>query len=45
MLTFYVVFFFPIFLMLLWLCPFFKNQMFLVWVCLATFCVLLFVFF
>ena len=36
MITFYVGFML-VFLMLLWLCPFFKNQIVLVWVCLATF--------
>ena len=43
MITFYVGFML-VFLMLLWLCPFFsKIKLFLVWVCLATFfCVLLF---
>ena len=35
-LTFYVIVFL-IFLLLLWLCPFLKNQIILVWVCLATF--------
>ena len=34
--TFYVGFML-VFLMLLWLCPFFKNQIVLVCVCLATF--------
>ena len=34
--TFYVGFI-VVFLMFRWLCPFFKNQIFLVWVCLSTF--------